>query len=108
MIIDRLDINPLNVLLVLPHEIRLSLVYVAPVPVFLGDREIGSAVYVSDPSKSFIRIKFNEPGEYEGLAYRYPACVAESVPEPTGQTSYAMTKIVYASVQREYIRSDYS
>ena len=95
-------------LLVLPHEILPFLVYIGPVRVFLGDREIGSAVYMSDSCKSFFRIKFNEPGEYEGLAYRYPACVTESVPEPTGQTSYAMTKIVYASAQREYIRSDYS
>ena len=95
--VDRLDINLLNLLLVLPNDIQQSIVFVAPIPVFLADREIGSAVYERDTHRSFFRITFHEPGDYRELAYRYPACETEPIAKPSSETRFAITKIIYAS-----------
>lgn len=96
--VEYLDIDLLNVLLVLPDAARYSLVYLAPIPVYLAGREVGTAVYEPGPGKQVLRLTFHEPGDYEELVYRYPACETEQVPEPTGQTFFAVTKIAYAQL----------
>ena len=96
--VDFLDINLLNVFLVLPKEIHPCLVYHAPIPVFIGRREVGTAVYEPDTDKGILRIRFHEPGDYKELAYKYPACETEPVAEPSGQTRFAIAKILYASL----------
>lgn len=97
--VEYLDIDLLNVTLVLPVAIRPFLVYLAPIPVYFGGREVGSAVYAPDEGRPVFRISFYEPGEYQELAYRYPACETEPVDELSGDKWFALTRIEYAAVR---------